>query len=165
MRLYRSETNYRHGPGTTAADVVRYEQDELGNDLGVGPYTLAFLDTAPASRLVWFCKCRADAERYGKEVKAYDVSGCILAEDGDGGVLVLVTKGRDKMAWTREDAARMDTACKEAEAEFLGTIDSASAQAVAVWWAKWYRLAGHKRLGRLLVRYVTVGLEESEGET
>jgi hypothetical protein len=47
--------------------------------------------------------------------------------------------------------AAMDVAAKEAEKD-LATLDQAAVEAVAAWWSKWYMAAGHKRLGRLLVK-------------
>lgn len=47
--------------------------------------------------------------------------------------------------------AGMDAAAEEAE-EDLATLDQAAVQTIAVWWAKWYMKAGHKRLGRIMVK-------------
>lgn len=47
--------------------------------------------------------------------------------------------------------AEMDAAAVEAEKD-LSTVDQAAVETVAAWWAKWYLKAGHKRLGRLLVK-------------
>lgn len=47
--------------------------------------------------------------------------------------------------------AKMDAAAEEAEKE-LATLDQKAVEALAAWWLKWYVTAGHKRLGRLLVR-------------
>lgn len=88
MLLYRVETGYKHEPGTTAADVVRYEQQELGNDIEVTKHDLERLEVYPAQWLVWFCPLRSDAERYG-EPDAYEVEGIIVGRDGDGGWLIL----------------------------------------------------------------------------
>jgi hypothetical protein len=52
--------------------------------------------------------------------------------------------------------AEMDAAAKEAEKD-LATLDQAAVEAVAAWWSKWYMAAGHKRLGRLLVRIARSG--------
>jgi len=42
----------------------------------------------------------------------------------------------------------MDVAAEQAEEEFPA---EGSVQDLARWWAKWYKTAGHKRLGRILV--------------
>lgn len=47
--------------------------------------------------------------------------------------------------------AEMDAAAEEAERD-LATVDQAAVKAVAVWWMKWYMKAGHKRLGRIMVK-------------
>ncbi len=47
--------------------------------------------------------------------------------------------------------AEMDSAAEEAEKD-LATLDQAAVEAVAAWWLKWYMKAGHKRLGRLMVK-------------
>jgi len=47
--------------------------------------------------------------------------------------------------------AEMDAAADEAEKE-LTTLDQAAVSIVAVWWSKWFMKAGHKRLGRLMVK-------------
>ena len=47
--------------------------------------------------------------------------------------------------------AEMDAAAEEAEKE-LSTLDQEAVKAVAVWWSKWFMKAGHKRLGRLMVK-------------
>ena len=47
--------------------------------------------------------------------------------------------------------AEMDAAAQEAEKE-LATLDQAAVKTLAAWWQKWYLKAGHKRLGRLMVK-------------
>jgi hypothetical protein len=47
--------------------------------------------------------------------------------------------------------AQMDAAAREAEKD-LATLDQAAVQTVAAWWSKWYMKAGHKRLGRIMVK-------------
>jgi hypothetical protein len=47
--------------------------------------------------------------------------------------------------------AEMDAAAKEAEKE-LATLDQAAVQTIAAWWSKWFMKAGHKRLGRIMVK-------------
>jgi hypothetical protein len=47
--------------------------------------------------------------------------------------------------------AEMDTAAEEAEKD-LATLDQAAVETIAAWWAKWYMKAGHKRLGRIMVK-------------
>ncbi|MGA2783419.1 MAG: hypothetical protein ABSF09_01790 [Candidatus Bathyarchaeia archaeon] len=47
--------------------------------------------------------------------------------------------------------AEMDAAAGEAEKD-LKTIDQAAVETIAAWWLKWYMKAGHKRLGRIMVK-------------
>jgi hypothetical protein len=47
--------------------------------------------------------------------------------------------------------AEMDAAAEEAERD-LATLDQAAVKTMAAWWLKWYMRAGHKRLGRLMVK-------------
>jgi hypothetical protein len=47
--------------------------------------------------------------------------------------------------------AKMDAAAEEAEKD-LATVDQTAVMTLATWWLKWYTTAGHKRLGRLLVK-------------
>lgn len=49
------------------------------------------------------------------------------------------------------DPAEMDAATKEAEQD-LGMLTEECVKAMAGWFAKHYLKAGHKRLGRLLVK-------------
>ena len=53
--------------------------------------------------------------------------------------------------WTPEDGAAMDVAAKEFEAEFA-KLPQTTQQAVAKLWKQFYMTAGHKRMGRYLVR-------------
>lgn len=46
---------------------------------------------------------------------------------------------------------KMDAAAEEAEKD-LATLDQAAFKTVAAWWQKWYITAGHKRLGRIMVK-------------
>ncbi len=47
--------------------------------------------------------------------------------------------------------AEMDAAAREAEKD-LETLDQAAVATIATWWSKWYMSAGHKRLGRIMVK-------------
>jgi hypothetical protein len=91
-----TKTMYRGGghgtmPSGTAADVIAYERDELGNS-GVVPEPGADL-SAPAKELMWLTESKEAAKQYGA-VSAVDVSGAqIVARDGMGGVLVRRNKG------------------------------------------------------------------------
>jgi hypothetical protein len=55
--------------------------------------------------------------------------------------------------------AKMDAAAEEAERD-LASLNQEAVQALAVWWSKWYMAAGHKRLGRLLVKIAKSGAKK-----
>jgi len=93
---WRVESGFGHERGTTAGDVVRHEQDELGNDIGTPPEMVKRLDQFPASRVVWVTVTKDDAQRYAYEAEdvepeKYEISpnSIIVGVDGDGGYLVL----------------------------------------------------------------------------
>jgi hypothetical protein len=81
-----SEPNILSGD-LTAADVVRYERDELGNSDVV---TVAGIDLAsiPAKHLRWLTETRQAALGYGKVRREVLGRHRIVARDGFGGVLV-----------------------------------------------------------------------------
>jgi len=56
------------------------------------------------------------------------------------------------MADREEQLKKMDAAGEEAEADLTGKLDQWSAKDLIDWRGRWYLKAGHKRLGRLLVR-------------
>jgi hypothetical protein len=92
-QAWRAPTGYRHGAKDTAADVVRFETEELGNDLAVPPDVMAELAGRAASDIVWVTRKKSDAARYGKpEQQQMPPGSRIIAEDGDGGYLVLKPK-------------------------------------------------------------------------
>jgi hypothetical protein len=106
---YRYETGTEiHPDAKTAADVIRYEQEELGNtDLGVSPEKLKELENRPASDIVWVTRTKEAAAKYGDQredigaeptpeevANVQDYSkvvggGEIISEIGPDGVLVL----------------------------------------------------------------------------
>jgi hypothetical protein len=89
-------------PGnTSAADVIRFEQEHLGNThLGISSEVIAQLEVRPSRDLVWVCGTREEARQFipedldGQEecIEAISIpSGSqILTEDGDGGLLILL---------------------------------------------------------------------------
>jgi hypothetical protein len=54
-------------PGASAVDVIRYEQEELGNTLDVPDFLLDELHEKQVSArdIVWVCRTRDHARRYG----------------------------------------------------------------------------------------------------
>lgn len=90
---YRAETGYANEKTSTAADVIRYEQQVLGNKLGVSDKALSELGNRPATDLVWVTKTKEAAEHYGTPNEYKLPRGStIIAEDGDGGYLVLKSR-------------------------------------------------------------------------
>ena len=59
------------------------------------------------------------------------------------------------MAWEKKDPeqvkADMDAAAIEAQNDLVN-VDQEALEKVREWWERWYRKAGHKRLGRILVK-------------
>jgi len=98
-KAYRVDSMFTNR-NATAGDVVRYERDELENVDDFAHITdekLAELDKYPARNIVWVTKTFEDAKRYSTEpdfsdIDEFDLTGEIIAEDGDGGYLVF-TKG------------------------------------------------------------------------
>ncbi len=88
-KAYRAETGLVI-KGETAADVVRYKQEELGNDLGVSEGKIAELEKRPERDIVWVARDKETAARYGEPEEVTDAvsGGEIIAEIPDG-VLVL----------------------------------------------------------------------------
>jgi hypothetical protein len=93
---WRVESGYAHERKATAGDVVRHEQEELGNDIGTPQEMVKHLDQFHASRVVWVTATEGDAERYaydeeGVEPKKYEIppNSIIVGVDGDGGYLIL----------------------------------------------------------------------------
>lgn len=46
---------------------------------------------------------------------------------------------------------QMDIAAADAQNDLVN-VDPEAVEKVRVWWEKWYRKAGHKRLGRIIVK-------------
>ncbi len=98
-KAYRVESYLMIG-GKTAGDVVRYERDELENVDDFAHITdekLAELDKYPARNIIWVTKTFEDAKRYSNEpdfsdISEFDLTGEVIAEDGDGGYLVFTKR-------------------------------------------------------------------------
>lgn len=90
---YRAETGFQLEG--TAADVVRYEEEELGNELLVPSDVRACLARMPASAIIWVCISVEEARYYGDEIVPVWYSQ-VVGSDGEGGFLVvpLVPEGR-----------------------------------------------------------------------
>lgn len=89
-----------------AADVVRFEQEELGNQMGVSADLVRELEKYSHHDVVWVTRDKADAEVYLSEgMTRADISEIklepgsrIVCEDGFGGYLVLHGSARRREA-------------------------------------------------------------------
>lgn len=90
--VWRAETGFCHDPETSAADVIRHEQEALGRALGIGATLLAALAEYPASALLWVTLTRADALRYAPAEDVaqlrLDIPVVVIATDDKGGLLL-----------------------------------------------------------------------------
>ncbi len=104
---------YRQGPSSvprdvSAADVLRYEIEELGNRINFDMGRIGELEAIPGNRLVWVTKTPEEAERYAgspKHLREVCLEGDlgikkidlprgseIIATDQEGGYLVLTPR-------------------------------------------------------------------------
>lgn len=114
---FRVDTGYTHDSTVTALDVVKYETQELGNDLGVDTTELdKILAKTPARNLIWVTHSLKEAMRYGSknEVQKFNlpVGSLIVGQDGDGGYLVLLnpaekTAGNESTTYTDEQMEKI----------------------------------------------------------
>lgn len=74
--------------GGSALDVIAFEEQKLGNTADFAH--LAPLAKIGSSDVVWVARKRSAAARYG-DVRPVDIGkhARVIAEDGDGGLLVL----------------------------------------------------------------------------
>jgi len=88
---YRADTGYQNDRDATAADVLRYEIDELGNDHQTPAELMDDLSQVPARKLTWVARTRHGAARYGEPEEMTLPAGTkIVSTDPHKGVLVLV---------------------------------------------------------------------------
>jgi len=90
--VWRVDTGFRHDERTTAGDVLRYEQETLGNALGLSRGAIEALDEFSAQHLMWACFSKRDALRYGDKNDVIrfvlDVPCKAIATDNEGGYLL-----------------------------------------------------------------------------
>ncbi|MBU2524138.1 hypothetical protein KKG71_03010 [Patescibacteria group bacterium] len=96
-KAYRGDTGFTPRRNATALDVVKFEEDELGNATDFMHLTLDMrkeLGRRRAKDVVWMANEKSVAERYGVVDLVYDLGDNpkIIATDGDGGFLVLKDK-------------------------------------------------------------------------
>jgi hypothetical protein len=87
MILYRGGPDSEMPRGLTAADVIAYEREELGNSITVnGEYDLPSI---AARELVWLTATPEDAAEYGEVTECPVVEPVrVIATDPFGGMLV-----------------------------------------------------------------------------
>lgn len=91
--MYRVETGYRNR-NATAWDIVQYEQEEMGNDIGFPEELTPLARKTPASECIWMTNSRNAALRYsedrGRDIQIFDVKNALcIGADGDDGYLML----------------------------------------------------------------------------
>jgi len=102
--FYRVDTGMTQSKNATAKDIVDFEADELGNEdvqIGREKAKEMGIDLSQYSHkdIVWVTKSKEAAERYGASEDVQEVpiqSGTVIAEDGDGGYLILKGKPTEK---------------------------------------------------------------------
>lgn len=91
---YRVASGFTQNKGVTAADVVRFERDELGNDIAVSEEVIKSLEGIPSNRVIWVTRTRYEAQGRYYEGNADEISlpkGSKIIEDiGEDGILVLL---------------------------------------------------------------------------
>ena len=96
-KAYRGDSGYMYDKGATALDVVKFEENELenaGEFYRLTPAMRKELSKRGARDLVWVAREKSVAKRYGIVDLVYDLgkNPRIIADDGDGGWLVLKDK-------------------------------------------------------------------------
>ncbi len=102
---WRSGSRYIES-GASAVDVIRYEQEEYGNELDVPEFLLQELSRLqiPARDIVWVCRTRNHARRYGGKG-----IGQPYQEDFGPHALILATDNEDETGYLLLiDASRLD---------------------------------------------------------
>jgi len=56
------------------------------------------------------------------------------------------------MTTNEEKRIAGDLAAQKAEKEFLDALNAPTLRVVTQWYEKWYRTAGHKRLGKVILK-------------
>jgi predicted ABC-type ATPase len=85
--LYRGGSASEMPKGMTAEDVIKYEQEELGNkDVVVEPGV--DVSKIKSDDLAWLTETKSQAEEYGEAAPSDIKNYRIIARDSDGGVLI-----------------------------------------------------------------------------
>ncbi|MGH7813215.1 MAG: hypothetical protein ACREQI_04340 [Candidatus Binataceae bacterium] len=95
---WRAESGYRHRHEVTAADVVRFEQEDLGNEWpkSISPELLAELADYPASKLIWVARTQEIATLYGIAAPIQlSQAAAVVYEDEDGTLVLNIGENVD----------------------------------------------------------------------
>lgn len=103
MKLYPFKTAYRYESNNmgiprnaTAYDVVKFEEDELGNDNKINENDLEELKKHPATAVTWVCPKKADAMYYGQAEPYFVPPGTkIIGQDEQGGYMILLPERKE----------------------------------------------------------------------
>lgn len=112
---WRSGSRYIES-GASAVDVIRYEQEEYGNELDVPEFLLQELSRLqiPARDIVWVCRTRNHACRYGGKG-----IGQPYQEDFGPNALILATDNEDEKGYLiLMDASKLDPSVIEQYEQF-----------------------------------------------
>ena len=88
---WRAESGYRHHSQDTAADVIRFEKDDLGNDWtdSIPVTLLRELASYPARALIWVARTQKIGRMYGEPSAVELSSNARVVYEDDDGTLVL----------------------------------------------------------------------------
>lgn len=91
---WRADSGYHHNRGVSAADVIRFERDELGNDWPclIPPALLSELEEYSANELIWVSRSRRIARLYGKPSQVTLCRDARVVYEDEDGTLVLNSK-------------------------------------------------------------------------
>jgi hypothetical protein len=93
-KLYRGGAPSAKYRGMTAWDIVRYEREELGNDIHI-MVSIDTLKNIPSDKVEWVTVTLEQAAEYGEPYEiSEDVEYMALAKDNYGGLLVYIYGGR-----------------------------------------------------------------------
>ena len=93
QKVIKPKQLFRGGPesamlkGLTAVDVLKYEQEELGNK-DVVPESGIDLTKIKSENLAWFTETEDQAREYGEACKSDLKEYRVIARDSEGGVLI-----------------------------------------------------------------------------
>lgn len=89
-KVHRCDSGFRHDNNDTVLDVVLYEEEELGNNIGYNHEFDDFFSQIPANKCKWVGFKGKDVLRYGKAIETWITDNAIvIGDDGGGGYLIV----------------------------------------------------------------------------